>query len=139
LTGQFVFRFQEYDGSESQSIGNQIDDSNVVEYEFINQGTTICIINEGLRIYPSYSGIEPSRVKLEIDQSEKDVTVYQFRFEDLDFFQGHAIIDNFIAPGTALVITGFVPAKDFINMPNQPAFNRLLVISKMIATVEDEN
>jgi hypothetical protein len=78
LQKQFVFRNDYYDGSETN---NEIYETNVIEYEFVNQGNTVCVINN-MELQPSISGIPPSDIKLDIRKNEKDVTVYRYRFLD---------------------------------------------------------
>ena len=76
LQKQFVYRHDYYDGSEQN---NEIYETNVVEYEFINQGNSVCVINN-MELQPSISGIPPSSIKLDIRNNEKDVTVYRYNF-----------------------------------------------------------
>jgi len=82
-TRQFVFDFDYYDGTETDN-NHVIADQNVYEYEFINQGASICLIN-GLKLYPKFAGIPPYRVKLDNRFREKDVQVYKYSFIPLDF------------------------------------------------------
>ena len=83
---QFVFRFQYYTGTDEES--GQINDTNVVQYRFINQGTSVCLINEG-ELQP---GINPGgainlipgkEFVLEVRSREKDVTIYKYKFLDV--------------------------------------------------------
>lgn len=81
---EFVFRFDYYDDN---SRGHGIDETNVVQYEFINQGNTVININ-GLLLQPlvNQSGFAfpfdtpPNRILLPIRENEMDVTVYRFKF-----------------------------------------------------------
>lgn len=135
---KFVFRFDVYDGTEES---NEIYVENVYEYEFINQGTTIVVLNSGLPIYPEFSGIAPSRVKLSVNYNEKDETIYKYEFLPLDYI---AIVD----PSANWLVGGYAGNVDapFIASVAQfkyapPAgrlvnFNKLVVISKEIFVAE---
>ena len=79
---QFVFEFIILDGTEEPK---EIHDTNSIEYEFINQGNSICVINDTLFLYPQFSGIPPYRVKLDIRQREMDVQLYTYDFRPLDY------------------------------------------------------
>ena len=79
---EYVFRFEYYD---EDSRGNTIDDTNVVQYEFINQGNTVIDIN-GLLLQPNVTllaivhTVEPSRILLPIRENEMDVSIYRYKF-----------------------------------------------------------
>jgi len=76
---QFVFRFDYYD-EESQKTTRNIDDTNVQQYEFINQGNnSICKIN-GMQIFSPDLNQVPTSVKLDIRQNEIDVGLYSYNF-----------------------------------------------------------
>jgi len=77
---EFRFDFSLYDGKDPDKLS--FDDTNVVEYEFINQGNSCCRINDGLLLYPVSTGIDPTRWKGTINEKEHDTTAYRFRFED---------------------------------------------------------
>lgn len=128
---EFVFRFDIYDGTEPSM---EVYDAQVVQYELINQGTTLCVINDGLYLYPKYSGIEPSRILLEIRAGEMDVTIYKYQFKRLDFQQKIAVIaaNGGIARNVPYIDT-------FEGVTGAETFNRLLVVSKVKATVETSN
>jgi len=113
---KFVFRFDIYDGSEDS---NDIYKTDVVQYEFVNQGTTICVLNDGLLLYPQFVSIEPVRVKLDIWEQETDVNTYKYRFQEIDYT---SVYDN---SGDAI----FPFIKPFV--ASRTIFNRLLVISKV--------
>ena len=70
---QFVFR------SEYHAKNVKISDTNVTQYEFINQGTTVVEIN-GMELQPSISGLEPVRWQSFINDNENDVTIYAVKF-----------------------------------------------------------
>lgn len=132
---QFTFRFDEYNGTESAL---QIYDGQVMEYEFINAGSSVCIINGGLKLYPEFSGMSPTRVKLSCNYNERDVTVYNYKFEKLDL--------SVVTDIGAVTLNGkpiYVPfVNDTVNItygvnPKNPVkFNRLVVISKVQAKVK---
>jgi hypothetical protein len=129
---EFRFEFDLYDGSDPGKLS--FDDTNVVEYEFINQGNTVCIINGGLRLYPGFTMIAPDRWKGTINDKENDTTIYRYKFEPLDFSMVYA---TYVPPGlpppiTELAVPGFAPYKDFL-FPESPVFDRLLVITKIKA------
>jgi len=73
----YVFRFDEYDGTEENI---EVYDGQVVEYELINQGNTIVRINGGMDLQPSISGLEPVRWRGVINYNEMDVSVYRYEF-----------------------------------------------------------
>jgi hypothetical protein len=123
LQKQFVFVSRYYQESAS------IDDTNVTQYEFINQGTTIAEVND-IKIYPAISGIEPQRVLLNINSNEKDVEAYKLRFIPLDF----QIVTARTAAGTDGKYMVQSPQPPLVPFPNVN-FNRLLVISKVQASV----
>ena len=102
----YVYRFDVYSGQERS---NDIDDTNVVGYRFINQGNTECIINGGLHI-PAAAPFGVTQIPgFDIDLTssmrgnEIDTTIYKIKFVSL-------------------------------NDPATPDNNCLLVISKCIAT-----
>jgi hypothetical protein len=118
----FVFRFDIYNGTEP---ANSIYDEDVVEYEFFNQGNTLCIINGGLFLYPTFTGIEPSRVRMVVNANERDDTIYQYKFVPLDFREFDFTFD---AGGGSLITVPFISDLD----PGElmKPFNRLMVKSK---------
>jgi hypothetical protein len=83
----FVFRFQQFDRHTSV-----VNDTNVVEYEFVNWGDNAVDIN-GAILLPLGTGF--NRMKLDIRDHEKDTTIYRVKFienggfcaGDLNFFQ----------------------------------------------------
>lgn len=125
---EFRYEFDIFDGLDPGKLS--VDDTNVVEYEFINQGNTLVRINDGLKLYPQFAGIDPSRWKTTINENEMDTTIYRFRFEPLDF---RAFI--FTAPGGGGTTIGvpFISNAD----PGElmKPFNRLLVITKIKASL----
>lgn len=121
---QYVYRFECY---ENDTQINSVDTTNVVQYQFINGGTSIVEIN-GTQVYPAFSGLKPDRLDLEINQCEEDMTVYKFKFKPLDIqvreiqvANGGTTITRFVGP--------VVPVQGQIN------FNRLIVISKCMASI----
>jgi len=82
LQKQFVYRYDYYDGTEKSL---EVYETNVVQYEFVNQGQTVCVIN-GMELNPSQpftpgiTEIPPTRWKGIVNYNEKDVTVYKYRF-----------------------------------------------------------
>lgn len=92
---QFVFRFMYYEKNTT------INDTNVVQYEFINQGNTVIDIN-GMLLQPSASGLEPVRWISAIQNNENDVTVYKVKFQK---------VATKLCSGS-VCITGFVPCPD---------------------------
>jgi hypothetical protein len=128
---EFVFRFDQYDGTEAAL---QVYDAQVVQYKFVNQGTTICLIGNGLKLYPKFSGIEPNEITLDIRECEMDVTVFNYSFDKLDF----------IAKTMTIVISpDFQRNVPFIGLVEDisgaQTFNRLLVISKVKANLKGSN
>jgi hypothetical protein len=125
---QFVFNFTLYDGTERTT---SISDTNVVEYEFVNLGTTMVYIND-MPLYPDASGKHFNRIKLLCSFNEMDVTIYKYRFEQPDFFLYTAPV-TIPAVGDVLVPKetppGAVQAPAYISN----IYNRLLVISKVKA------
>jgi len=124
---EYVYRFEYYD---EQSDTSAIDDTNVVQYEFINQGTTIVEIN-GMKIYPEWAGIAPHRVLLHINYNEMDVTIYKFKFFPIDQAAATTLPD----PANPAFVQNFVTPdpNGFIALP-QPV-NRLLVVVKVKANI----
>lgn len=126
----YEFRFDEYDGSESTSF--QVYNT-AVEYILRNTGTTSIIINDGMKLYPPVSGIGPSEIKVTLNYNEKDVTIYNYKFVPTKLFIGNmpatyagvvVRVDVIIADDAA-----YVPS---ISPTKRPAYNRLLVISKVL-------
>lgn len=97
---QFVFRFMYYEKNTT------INDTNVVQYEFINQGNTVIDIN-GMLLQPSASGLEPVRWIGAIQNNENDVTVYKVKFQK---------VATKLCSGS-VCITGFVPCLPPANCP----------------------
>ncbi|MEO5350744.1 MAG: hypothetical protein H7836_14035 [Magnetococcus sp. YQC-3] len=77
----FEYKFYNLNGTEENP---QLKIANSISYEFINSGNSIVIINDTLKIYPKWTGIEPSRVNLAILKNETDVSVYEYRFVEID-------------------------------------------------------
>lgn len=131
---QFTYRFDEYDGSEDS---NQIYDGQVVEYEFINTGSTVCIINAGLKLYPVNSGMLPNRVKLHISYNEMDVTIYDYRFssmkDELQLITDPNTMFNLDRVLLPLVVQYADLSPTILKFVE---FNRLIVISKVKASVK---
>lgn len=121
----FVYRFDEYNGTEP---ANSIYDEDVVEYEFFNQGNTLCIINGGLFLYPAFTGIEPSRVRMVVNANECDQTIYQYKFVPLDFREFDFTFDA--GGGTTLTVP-FVSDIDPGELMKE--FSKLIVKSKVKA------
>jgi hypothetical protein len=119
---QFVFRFDIYNGTEAS---NEIYDAQVIEYEFINQGQTVCVINDGLLLYPDFAGICKCSVRMDINHNEEDKTVYKYRFQNLDYV---AITQT--DAGTGITNTFLIP---FPGYGENPPFSRLIVKSKVLA------
>jgi len=69
---QFVYDFDYYDGTETDN-NKCIADENVYQYEFWNQGSTVCVIND-MNLRPE------DRIVLDIYNREKDVQVYKYYF-----------------------------------------------------------
>lgn len=76
----FEYRFYQYDEKTEEK---QIKIANSIEYEFINSGNSIIIINDRLRLFPEYMGVEPTRWKGTLNKNEVDNTVYEYRFEQI--------------------------------------------------------
>ncbi len=81
---EFVFRFEYYDGNTK---GNTIDDTQVVQYHFVNQGNSVIDIN-GMKLNPTIDAtgvqfpfnVNPSSILMPIRENEMDVTVYKYKF-----------------------------------------------------------
>lgn len=130
---EFTFRFDEYDGSE-QSL--QIYDGQVIEYEFINAGTTVCIIGGGLKLYPTISGLIPNRVKLAVNYNERDVTVYPYKFIPLDLtvISNNSKLNNIFATTVRQdLVVEVTNINTRLAEKDEQKFNRLIVISKVKA------
>jgi hypothetical protein len=125
---EFVFRFDIYNGTESS---NQIYDAAVVEYEFVNQGTTVCVINDGLFLYPQYTGIPPFRLISDIKTHERDATIYNYRFQPVDYSVQYVAMETGLGLGTAST-----PVVTIGSVVQPQPFNRLMVKSKVIAKVQ---
>lgn len=145
-TKKFVFRFDEYTGAEGEP--GEIYVENVVEYEFINSGTTIIELNAGLKLYPLFAGIEPTRVKLSVNYNERDETIYKYAFREFTAQDYRIVIDTNSTIGYTSPIDNPLPifADAIVSTidPKEKAFgiNRLIVISKeryIPETMHDEN
>lgn len=71
------YRFYTYNGTEQNK---QFKISNSIEYTIYNTGTTVVYLNNFLKLYPSWSGIEPSSIKLKCNLTEVDETIYHYSF-----------------------------------------------------------
>lgn len=82
----FVFRFQQYSAAT-----DIVSDTNVVEYEFVNWGDQPVDIN-GAILLPLGSGF--NRMKLDIRDHERDVTIYRIKFliGDVGFCQADVFL-----------------------------------------------
>lgn len=126
---QFVFNATIYNGSERS---HTISDTNVVEYEFVNLGTTICYIND-IPLYPVASGKQFHRIKLHCSFNEMDATIYKYRFvlAQPDYFIYNTAVtvgaDDFSVPKETPPGGPAAPAY------SSTLYNRLLVISKVKA------
>lgn len=77
----YEYRFEQFDGSVENK---QIKIANSVEYEFVNSGNSYVIINNSIRLYPAFMGIEPVRLKFSVAKNEQDVTVYNYQFQAIN-------------------------------------------------------
>jgi hypothetical protein len=121
----FVYRFDIYNGTES---ANSIYDDQVMEYEFFNQGNTLCIINGGLFLYPAFTNISPNSVRMVVNANEMDQTIYEYKFVPLDFREFDF---TFPGGGGTSISVPFISDLDLGELM-QP-FNRLIVKSKVVA------
>lgn len=130
---QFVYNFTIYNGTERNQ---SISDTNVVEYEFVNLGTTMCYIND-MPLYPQASGKNFNRIKLHVSFNEMDVSIYKYRFGGApDYFL-------YQAPVALAASTVTVPKETVPGAVGSPAYvsnlyNRLLVISKVKANKRNQ-
>lgn len=116
----FEYKFLTVNGTEPNP---QIKIANSITYEFINSGNSICILNDQLKIYPKWCGIEPTRVLFQMNKNEQDVGVYEYRFEDVPNGLGVAgLLTN-----AAGFNSGLVP---YSNIGAVAPFNSLQVIIK---------
>jgi hypothetical protein len=76
----YEWKFFVFNGSEQNP---QIKIANSIEYEFINSGNSIVIINDNFKLYPYWMGVEPVRAKFSTNKNEVDVSVYEYRFENV--------------------------------------------------------
>ncbi len=134
----FVFNFDYFDGQGEDSFS--IDDTDVVEYEFINQGNTICVINDGLRLYPGFTQIAPDRWKGTINDFENDMTIYKYKFEPIDFSTVYGVLEGVPLPPNIVQVQvpGFAPYQPFLN-EDSVIINRLLVITKVKGQLRGNN
>lgn len=116
----YEYKFLVVNGSEPNP---QIKVANSIQYEFINSGNSIAIINDTLRIYPQWCGIEPSRVKFDILKNETDVGVYEYRFENINNGFG---VYGFVGTAAGLA-NSLLP---YSNVGAVAPFNSLQVIIK---------
>jgi hypothetical protein len=132
ISKQYVYRFDYYTGSAGES--GDVSDTQVVEYEFINQGSTVILIN-GMMLLPGYYGIEPSRWKSTVNYNEMDVSIYKYSFPK-ESIQAPLVID--VVDGANVIPTPVISPLVY-PLPGDPPGNRLLVISKCKATVRTSN
>lgn len=59
----------------------QITIQNALEYEFINSGSMVVVLNDNLRLYPEFIQRGSHRQKFVCNKNEMDLTIYDFRFE----------------------------------------------------------
>jgi len=78
---QFVFRFDEYT-EQTLRTKAAIDDTNVVQYRFINQGSNSLIVINGMTIPSVDLGIPIQDVNLKVNDNEIDNTIYKYKFLD---------------------------------------------------------
>lgn len=83
----YEWRFFTVNGSEPNL---QIKVANSIEYEFINSGNSIAVINGNLKIYPFWSGIKPFSIKFATNKNEVDVSVYEYDF--INFKNGDGVL-----------------------------------------------
>ena len=60
----------------------EVGETNVVQYTFVNVGTTVVNI-DGLILYPSFCGFGPTSFTTNHNMAENDVSVYKYRFDGL--------------------------------------------------------
>lgn len=119
----YEWKFYSLDGSEENK---QISIANSIEYEFVNSGNSFVIINDNLKLFPEFMGIEPTRVKFTTNKNEVDVGVYEYRFVEItknDFRQG------FVSAGGNFAWTLI----DTDTLTPAPPFNKLQVIVKQVS------
>lgn len=122
----FVFRIDIYNGTEES---NSIYSDQVFQYEFINQGTTICVINGGLYLYPQFSGMCSCHKVMNVNSNEKDVTIYEYKFLPLDYQVASSVV-AIDPPGGNFTVNRLIESH-----PGDIQFNKLTVISKTFARV----
>lgn len=77
---KYEYNVMQFDGSEENK---QLKIANSIEYEFINSGNSLIILNDRLVLHPYWMGIEPVRVKFTMNKNEVDVSVWEYRFEEI--------------------------------------------------------
>jgi hypothetical protein len=105
----------------------QIKIENSVGYEFINSGGSLVKLNNGIILYPFYTGIMPFSWKSTLNSNEKDETIYEYEFIPLQ--GGEPVLGYLYTPNTA--------SNTLIKFDNSFGFgslNKLTVIVKEIGT-----
>lgn len=117
------FRFMILNGTEPNK---QIKIANTVQYEFINSGGSLVKLNNGIILYPFYTGIMPFSWKGEVHANESDETIYEYDFTPL---QGGE-------PVLGYIYTANTASNTLIKYDNSFGFgniNRLTVILKQLS------
>lgn len=136
---QFVFDFMIYDGSDGET--GIINDTNVVQYEFVNLGSTVCVIND-MVLLPVASNKEFHRIKLDIGFNEMDVTIYKYKFAGApNFFINQVTVSDSVPSvdvppeylTNGMINTFDGPEDDRGRTYESQLYNKLLVISKVKA------
>lgn len=120
----FEYKVYNLNGTEPNK---QLKIANSIQYEFVNSGNSIAVINDIYKIYPKWCGIEPTHLILNIHKNETDVSVYEYHFEDVPNGFGVAgLLTN-----AAGFNSGLVP---YNNAGAVAPFNLLQVIVKQRST-----
>lgn len=121
---KYEYRFLSLNGTENNK---QLKISNSIEYEFINSGNSLAIINDGFILYPAFMGIEPTRQKFTLNKNEQDVGVYEYRFESAS---KHPRVGTVAIPGPGFTIN--ILMNPDTGAP-EPEYNELQVVVKQIS------
>lgn len=106
----------------------EIHETNVVQYTFINVGSTVVNVN-GIILYPLFSGFQPNQFITSQNMAENDVQVYKYTFEGIPKF----VIADYGDPGTTFRYKSVVMMPPLPKLPGFVVFDGLQVVAKIRA------